>query len=76
MNDSALADYREELNKYVSIREHFLAISDDLPMNSIDSIKLQASVLSKITEATNQLTRNASVLYLQSVTLPCKICVS
>ena len=65
MNESALNEYNKELNKYAQIREYFLVISEDLPMDSIGSIKLQASALAKITNATNQLTRNASVLSRQ-----------
>ncbi len=36
----------------------------NLPITNIDSIKLQANTLAQLTEATNELTRSASVIKL------------
>ena len=60
-NATALDAYKEQLNKQARAREYFLSLIDDDPLDFIDHVKFQASILAQLTAATNQLTRNASV---------------
>ncbi len=60
-NASVLANFNQQLSKYANIRENLLTIIiNRLYMNS-DVLKMQASTLAKLTEATNQLTRETCV---------------
>jgi hypothetical protein len=61
INMSALADFSQQLNKQAAIREYFLTIAANLSFMDANAIKLQASTLVKLTEATSQLTRVSCV---------------
>ncbi len=58
---SDLSDFNQQLSKYAKIRENILAIIINLPYMNSDILKMQASTLAKLTEATNQLTRDTCV---------------
>lgn len=60
-NESILADYHRQLNLYANLRDFLMSFAIDLVVMNANSIKLQASTLSQLTEATNQLTRTAAV---------------
>ncbi|CAF1336506.1 unnamed protein product [Adineta steineri] len=61
-NASALAEYNKQLNVYANIRDSLVTYITNLPITTVDSIKLQASSLAQFTQATNQLTRNSLTL--------------
>jgi hypothetical protein len=61
MNASALADYNQDLNEHANVRDYLMPFTTNLQITTSDSIKLQASTLAQLTDATNQLTRTASV---------------
>mgnify|MGYP006892798449 CR=1 FL=1 len=48
------------INKHASIRENFTLLMNNVPVNTINEVKLQSSLLSKLTKTTNQLTRKAA----------------
>ena len=62
MNISNRDDYDEELEKYAYLRECLLGLPDYFPLNIRENILLKSSILSQITQATNQLTQEASVI--------------
>jgi hypothetical protein len=49
------------MNSYANFREYLIAFPANLPITTLNSIKLQASTLAQLTQATNQLTRTSSV---------------
>ena len=61
VNASALAAFESILNQQAVVRDYLIAFSTNLPINSPNSIALQASTLAQFTAATNQLTRNTAV---------------
>jgi hypothetical protein len=61
MNDSALADYNQNLNSQANTREYLIQYIDTIPITTSNSIKLQASTLATLTGSTNQLTRQTLV---------------
>ena len=61
LNESALRQYEEELNRQANTREFLLTYLGSLRITTSNSIKLQSSTLSQLTQATNQLTRQALV---------------
>ncbi len=61
MNASALIEFNKELNSQANIREYLMTFTTNLPITTSNSIKLQASSLAQLTQATNQLTRTAIV---------------
>ncbi len=60
-NTSALIEYNKYTNSYASVREYLMVFIINLPITTTNSIKLQASSLVQLTQATNQLTRISSV---------------
>ncbi len=64
MNSSALAGYNKQLNIYASVRDYLITYTTNLVISTSNSIKLQASALVQLTQATNQLTRTTSVRIL------------
>ena len=62
VNASALAAFESILNQQAVVRDYLIAFSTNLPINSPNSIALQASTLAQFTAATNQLTRNTAVI--------------
>jgi hypothetical protein len=65
-NVSALTEYNKELNSLSNVREYLMNSITNLAITTIDSIKLQSSFLLQLTQATNQLTRQALVRYMFS----------
>jgi hypothetical protein len=61
LNKSALDEYNQNLNTYANAREYLIPFTANLAITTANSIKLQASSLAQITQATNQLTRNTLV---------------
>jgi hypothetical protein len=60
-NNSALEDFQRDLNRQANVRDYLVSFSTNLAITTPQSIKLQASTLAQLTEATNQLTRKALV---------------
>jgi hypothetical protein len=58
---SALNEYNTELNSQANVREYLMTFTTNLAITISYSIELQSSSLVQLTEATNQLTRTASV---------------
>jgi hypothetical protein len=58
---AALNKYIQRLNVLANVRDYLMMFTSNLTITTVDSIKLQASALAQLTEATNQLTRTASV---------------
>lgn len=61
VNSSAMEEYKKELNIYANVRDYLIGFTKDLVIGTLNSIILQSSSLSQITQSTNQLTRNSSV---------------
>jgi len=61
LNQSALIEYNEELNSQANLRDYLMTFTTNLPLTTSNSIKLQSASLAQLTQATNQLTRTASV---------------
>ncbi|CAM4983676.1 unnamed protein product, partial [Rotaria socialis] len=57
MNQSAMNEFHEELNSQTNFREYLNEFTINLPVITINSIKLQLSTLIQLTQTTNQLTR-------------------
>lgn len=49
------------MNQYAQIRECLFRLLEEFPLTNEDETKMQASLLSQLTDATNQLTQNAVV---------------
>jgi len=60
-NQSAFDEYNQNLNTYANARDYLLPFTKNLGIPTANSIKLQASTLAQMTQATNQLTRNTLV---------------
>ncbi|UJR17607.1 hypothetical protein I4U23_004503, partial [Adineta vaga] len=61
-NASTASQYfNEQLNKHANSLDYLISFADNLPIHTIEHIKLQASTLAKLTESTNQLTRKVSL---------------
>ncbi len=63
LNKSALDEYNQNLNTYANARDYLITFTTNLPIMTPNSIKLQASSLAQMTQATNQLTRNTLVRF-------------
>jgi len=61
LNTSALIQFNKELNIQANIRDYLISFITNLIITTPNSIKLQASSLAQLTQATNQLTRTTSV---------------
>jgi hypothetical protein len=61
MNASALTEFSTELNLQANIRDYLMTFTTNLGITTSNSITLQASSLAQLTQATNQLTREALV---------------
>ena len=60
-NASALTALIRQTNTYASVRDYLVTFTSDLAVTTANSVKMQASSLSQLTQATNQLTRSTSV---------------
>ena len=60
-----MIDYTKDLNNQANLRDYLLTFVSNLPITTINSIKLQSSALVQITGATNQLTRTAANLAME-----------
>lgn len=65
VNASVLAEYKQQLNTHAETREYLLTFPSKLPITTANSIKLQATVLTQLTQTTDQLTRKSSVCQIQ-----------
>jgi hypothetical protein len=61
LNTSALTEFNQELNSNANVREYLMTFTQNLPITTSNSIKLQSSSLAQLTQATNQLTRTTLV---------------
>ncbi|CAF1492760.1 unnamed protein product [Adineta ricciae] len=61
-NQSALVDFKNQLNTRADIREYLISFTKDLLITSSDSIKLQGSMFVLLTRATNELTRSSAMI--------------
>ena len=61
MNTTALAEFNRKQNLYASVRDYLIASTVNLTIATPNSIRLQASALSQLTQSTTQLTRSSSV---------------
>jgi hypothetical protein len=61
LNKSALIEFNKELNSQANVRDYLITYTTNLAITTSNSIKLQASSLAQLTQATNQLTRNTLV---------------
>ncbi|CAF1261744.1 unnamed protein product [Adineta steineri] len=59
LNESTLLEFNKKLNIQANIRDYLISFTTNLIIANSDSIKLQASALAQLTQATNGLTRNA-----------------
>jgi hypothetical protein len=57
LNASAVSEFNKELNSQANIRDYLMTFTTNLTITTSNSIKLQASSLAQLTQATNQLTR-------------------
>jgi hypothetical protein len=62
-NQSAFDEYNQNLNINANARDYLIPFTKKLAISTANSIKLQASLLAQMTEATNQLTRNTLVRF-------------
>ena len=62
LNASALAVFNQQLNDYANVRDFLMTFTTNLAVTTVNSIRLQASSLAQLTQATNQLTRSTVVL--------------
>jgi hypothetical protein len=53
--------YQQAVNAQARIREYMMAAIVKLPLTTANSMKLQSTSLSQLTQSTNQLTRAALV---------------
>jgi len=60
-NESILIELNEQINQHAHVREYLMMFINNLSINTPDDVLFQASILSKLTETTNQLTRKTSV---------------
>jgi hypothetical protein len=57
LNQSALIQFNKELNSQANVRDYLMTFTTNLAITTSNSIKLQATSLAQLTQATNQLTR-------------------
>ncbi|CAF1302442.1 unnamed protein product [Adineta ricciae] len=57
LNQTALDEFNKQTNSYASTREYLMQYTTNLDASTANNIKLQASSLVQLTQATNQLTR-------------------
>jgi hypothetical protein len=56
-----MTEYNKQLNIYANVRDYLMQFTTNLAITTSNSIKLQASSLSQLTQSTNQLTRTTAV---------------
>ncbi|CAF1557461.1 unnamed protein product, partial [Adineta steineri] len=61
-NESALTEYKKQLNLYANLRDYLMSFTTNLVISTSDSIILQASTLTQLTQSTNQLTRSSATI--------------
>ena len=61
-NDSMIMEIQKQLNEHANIREYFMMLINNLSIITPNDLKFQSSVLAKLTQTTNQLTRKTSVI--------------
>ena len=63
LNTSALIEYNKQLNIQANVHDYLMTFTTNLAITTVNSIKLQASTLAQLTQATNQLTRTTLVRF-------------
>jgi hypothetical protein len=63
-NDFLLLESNQQLNKHAYIREELIKSIAKLNLSSFNDFKFQSSILTHLTQKTNQLTRKASVILI------------
>ncbi len=58
-----MIEYNKEINSVANIREYLMSFIPNLAITTVNTIKLQASTLAELTQATNQLTRTTLVRF-------------
>jgi hypothetical protein len=66
-NSAAIATYTAQLNTQSIVRDYAIQFINNLSVTTVDSIKLQASTMSYLTDATTELTRQAIVCILCNI---------
>lgn len=66
-----MADYTAKLNALANVRDYAVQFVSDLSITTIDSIILQSSTLSSLTETTSELTRQTVVRLFRLLILGC-----
>ncbi|CAF1452778.1 unnamed protein product [Adineta ricciae] len=61
-NSSATIDFKNNLNRQANVREYLMNFTDNLPITTSNSILFQSSILSQLTQSTNQLTRSSALI--------------
>jgi hypothetical protein len=61
LNQSALIEFITQLNIQANVRDYLMPFTTNLIITTANSIKLQSSTLSQLTQAINQLTRTTAV---------------
>ena len=61
MNASAFIEFSRKQNAFAAVRDSLITSIINLTIASPNSIRLQASSLSQLTQSTNQLTRSSTV---------------
>ncbi|CAF4942480.1 unnamed protein product, partial [Rotaria magnacalcarata] len=62
LNMSIMNNYNQKLNILTNVRNYLMMFITNMTITTVNSIKLQASIVAQLTDATNQLTRTASEL--------------
>ncbi len=60
-NQSSLIEFNKQLNTQANVRDYLMSFTTNLAVTNVNSIKLQASSLAQLTQATSQLTRTTIV---------------
>ncbi|CAF1216591.1 unnamed protein product [Didymodactylos carnosus] len=58
---SSSSSYLEGLNNRATARDYLLKFPQNLPITTVDSVKLQGSAVTQLTQTTSELTRNGAV---------------
>lgn len=64
-----MAAYAASLNAQAVVRDYVVNFISSLPVTNVDSVKLQASTMSHLTDTTSELTRQSIVCLLYLIFL-------
>jgi hypothetical protein len=60
-DDVVVKESYEQLNQHANAREYLMILVNNLSIYTLDDVKFQGSILTKLTQAGNQLTRKTLV---------------